>query len=117
MVVRVSKMKKVDLSVEFVDENGDITFAVLFAGVMTRHNIYAKRISAIDSRPAEDYIKVKKEDVSLDQNVTSVYDHLGVTHYSISVPDEVGLNDPRIISVSNRDPIITEVDNFVAKCN
>jgi hypothetical protein len=110
-------VKKVDLSVEFVDENNNIVFAVLFIGVMTRRNMYAKRVSVIDSRPDEDYIKVNKKDVILNQNVTSVYDHLGITHYSISVPDEVGLDDPRIISVSNRDHIITEVDNFVAKCH
>ena len=110
-------MKKVDLCVEFVDQNGNITFAVLFAGVITRHNIYAKRCSEIDSRPDEDYIKVKKEDVVLEQNVKSVYDHLGITHYSISVPEELGLNDPRIISVVNDENIITEVEKFVVEFN
>ena len=110
-------MKKVDLSVEFVDGNENITFAVLFAGVMTRHNIYAKRISTIDSRPDEDYIKVKKEDVVLEQNVTSMHDHLGIEHYSISVPDELGLDDPKIISVVNKENILTEVDNFIVQYN
>ena len=109
-------MKKIELSVEFNDENNNIVFAVLFIGVMTRRNIYAKRVSSINSRPDEDYIKVKKEDVILEQNVKSVYDHLGITHYSISIPNKLGLDDPRIISVVNDTNIIAEVDNFVKIC-
>jgi len=109
-------MKKIDLSVEFLDAENNIVYAVLFVGVMTRRNIYAKRCSVLESRPDEDYIKVKRTDVTLEQNITSVYDHLGITHYSISVPDELGLDDPRIISVINEESIIAEVDNCVAEC-
>ena len=115
MVVKVISMKKVTLVVEFVDANNDICFGVLFFGVMTRRNVYLKPISVTDS---SNYVQIKKKDVKKEENIKSVYDGIvGITHWSISVPEELGLDDPRILPINGDNDIIAEVDKFVAECD
>ena len=115
-------MEKVTLSVEYFDVNDTFCYAELFIGVMDCHNVYVKLISGVnDSTPI--YVKIDRRDINLDQNVKTVYDSLGVTHYSISVPDKLNLcvpniilkNDPRITLMNGDEDIIAEIERFDAE--
>lgn len=112
LVVRVVNMKKVTLSVEFVNENNEVCFGVLFFGVMTRRSIYLKEAST------SNYVKINRKDVKIEEHVTSVYDGIpGISHWSLSVPEELGLDDPRIIPMTGNEDIIADVKSFVEECD
>lgn len=92
-------MKKVSLCVELYNENGEIQYAYLYWGVMTRRHIYAKAVSDVSAD--KKYICLRRNETKdVSESVRSVYKHLYDQDRSISVSDKVGLDDPRIMPIS-----------------
>ena len=120
MVEEVVKVKKVTLSVKYFDSNGNFGFAELFVGVMDSRSIYAKQTSYVENNSTPIYVKIDRRNIKLDQSVRTIYDVLGVTHYSIFVPDKLNLfvpviilkNDPRITLMNGDEDIIAEIEKF-----
>ena len=91
-------MKKVSFCVELYNEKGEIQYAYLYIGVMTRRHVYARAIS--DGSADKQYICVnRKETKDISEYVRSVHKHLYDQDRSISVSDKVGLDDPRIMPI------------------
>ena len=92
-------MKKVSFVVELFNENGEIQYAYLYRGIMTRKYIYAK--ACHDDLGDKTYILVQRNQTQNDSKfVRSAFKHLYDQDRSISVRDEIGLYDPRIISIT-----------------
>ncbi len=105
-------MEKIFLIVELTDEKENHVYSIIYTGVMTRRNIYAKLTQNTGCTEPE-YIKVSKwftKDIteSVDTSFTERI-------YSISVPYDVGMNDSRIQqgTKSFPDGILEAVDDHV----
>ena len=86
-------MKKLITNVVFQDEKGDVTYAVMFVGVMTRRNIYLKRVSHAGP-DAPEMVKISRKDTK-DTTASWCSDWDGPFR-DIYVADGLGLEDPRI---------------------
>lgn len=87
-------MKKIFLIVELTDEKENHVYSILYTGVMTRRNIYAKLTQNTGCTEPE-YIKVSKwftKDIT--ESVDTVFAER--MFRSISVPYDVGMNDSLI---------------------
>ncbi len=87
-------MKKVFLVVELIDEKGDLAYAILYTGVMTRRNIYAQ-LTQNTGCPDPEYIKVAKQ-YTIDCTKDWVSPFSGEKFRHIKVDHNIGMNDSRI---------------------
>ena len=87
-------MGKVHLFVEYRNEDTNETdYAVMLVGVVRGEYLYALRVTSENTRPEDDYVKVKLSDLTQD-NPWREWEQK-----SIVVPSDLGMNDPRIISL------------------
>ena len=107
-------MEKVHLYVVYQEEGKHVEYAVMFTGVIRGENIYAKRTSPAGyNRPKEDYVKVKTSEVKNCNYKT------GWNDKELVVLPDVGLNDPRITSMTPDqllENLRKELDFLAEKC-
>ena len=86
-------MKNVISNVVFMDEQKNVTYAVMFVGVMTRRNIYAKRVSHAGP-DAPEMVKISRKDT--EDTTAGWSSNWNGPFRDIYVSDDLGLEDPRI---------------------
>lgn len=87
-------MKKVFLNVDLRDSKRNLAYSIMYTGVMTRRNIYAK-LTQNTGCPEPEYVKVSKFDtVDKTADWESVFSSRPCLHISVSC--DVGMDDSRI---------------------
>lgn len=90
-------MEKVISNVVFMDSKGDVSYAVMYVGVMTRRNIYAKLNSFTGSDDTPLFVKIARNETK-DTTAGWCCPSWKGKFRDIYVPEDLGLKDPRILT-------------------